>query len=240
MLEVLASPDELKAGRRLLRSWGADLYPSPARRAYARIQRGIGRTPSLLIPDWRKGWEIAKTIEFLRARVGPNGRIIDLGCSNSEVVWALAKIGYKNLAGCDLDPYCLHGAFGDVVEYSVQDITHTNYPSSACEAITCMSVVEHGVHRKSLIEEIVRLLKPGGYFIFSTDYWPTGIDTGQATHFGLPWQVFSRTDLESFLSDCGTRGLVPVGALNWRTPQPIISWKHRKYSFIWAALRRGS
>lgn len=237
MLEVLTSQQELQAGRALLRSWHADFYPSRARRILARLEREMGRTPSLLIPDWRKGWEIAKTVEFLQPRVGLEGRIVDLGCSNSEVVWALAKIGYRNLAGCDLDPHCLRGAMSDIVQYSVQDITHTNYADSSCDAITCMSVIEHGVNRRSLLHEVSRLLKPGGYFVFSTDYWPAGLDTKQVTHFGLPWQVFSQGELENLMSDCRQYGLFPAGALNWRTPEPVISWKNRRYSFVWAALR---
>ena len=79
------------------------------------------------------------------------------------------------------------------------------------DAITCMSVIEHGVPLDDYFREMWRLLKPGGLLITSTDYYPTPIDTrGQAAH-GMPIKIFSRP---------GDRGGARVGEVDRDSSRP--------------------
>ncbi len=240
MLEILTNMGEIAAGRRQLEAWGASLYPSSLRRLLFRLRRKIGLPATLIWPEWTKSWDVARTVALVRERVTRDEPVLDMGCVNSEVLWSLARLGYQNLTGCDLDQVCLAGPFGDTIHYSVQDLTQTSFTPASFRAITCISVIEHGVNEARFLEEARRLLLPGGYLVVSTDYWPDPISTFGVEAFGLPWRIFARKDIEAFLGSCVELGLEPLGALNWREPSPVISWQARRYSFAWMALvKRG-
>ncbi len=241
MLEILTSMDEIAAGRRQLKAWGASLYPSSLRRLLFRLRRKIGLPATLIWPEWTKSWDVARTVALVRERVAGDEAVLDMGCVNSEVLWSLARLGYRNLTGCDLDQRCLVGPFGDTIKYSVQDLTQTSFAAASFRAITCISVIEHGVNEARFLAEARRLLAPGGYLVVSTDYWPNSIPTSEVRAFGLPWRIFARSDIETFLGSCRRLGLEPLGPLNWREPSPVISWQARRYSFAWMAfVKRGA
>lgn len=54
------------------------------------------------------------------------------------------------------------------ITYKYGDITHTEYDTATFDAITCLSVVEHGVDLNTYFREMSRILKPGGILITST------------------------------------------------------------------------
>ncbi len=236
MLEILTSLDEIAAARRQLEAWGASLYPPSLRRLLFRARRQMGLPATLVWPEWTKSWDVALTVALVRERVAPDEHVLDMGCVNSEVLWSLAKLGYRNLAGCDLDQRCLAGPFGDTIQYSVQGLTQTSFATASFRAITCISVIEHGVDEARFLVEARRLLAPGGYLVVSTDYWPNPIPTSEVRAFGLPWRIFTRSDIEAFLGSCRRLGFEPLGPSNWREPSPVISWQGRSYSFAWMAL----
>jgi SAM-dependent methyltransferase len=241
MLEILTSMGEIAAGRRQLEAWGASLYPSSLRRLLFRVRRKIGLPATLIWPEWTKSWDVARTVALVRERVARDEPILDMGCFNSEVLWSLARLGYRNLAGCDLDQRCLAGPFAGTIQYSVQDLTRTSFADASFRAISCISVMEHGVDEARFLAEARRLLAPGGYLVISTDYWPKSIPTSEVQAFGLPWRIFARPDIEAFLSSCERLGFHSLGPLNWREPSPVVSWQARRYSFAWMALvKRGA
>jgi len=69
------------------------------------------------------------------------------------------------------------------------------FKSNYFSAITAISVIEHGFESDRLLAEVSRLLKVGGYFIVSVDYWKDKISTDGLTAFGMDWMIFSREDL---------------------------------------------
>jgi len=79
----------------------------------------------------------------------------------------------------------------DPIIYEYGDITNTKFRNNSFEAITCLSVIEHGVDLEEYFKEMSRILKPGGILITSTDYWSTPIDTKNQVVYGLPIHVFT-------------------------------------------------
>jgi 2-polyprenyl-3-methyl-5-hydroxy-6-metoxy-1,4-benzoquinol methylase len=66
-------------------------------------------------------------------------------------------------------------------------------------AITCMSVLEHGVNTNAFLESSWAALSPEGRLIVSVDYWPT--PTPRTTNlFGRGDIVFDAEALDTFLS----------------------------------------
>ncbi len=118
---------------------------------------------------------------------------------------ALFLYGYRDLHGINLS--FTDAARRGPIRYIPGDLTGTPYADSSFDAITCLSVIEHGVPLSDYFREMFRLLKPGGLLITSTDYWPTPIDTrGQIAH-GSPIKIFSRAEVEAALEIAKSSGL---------------------------------
>ena len=99
--------------------------------------------------------------------------------------------GYRHLRGGNLvfaKPICR----GPIV-YEHMNITRTRFPDATFDAITSLSVIEHGVDLRAYFGEMARLLKPGGLLITSTDYFEPAIDTAGSRPTGCPFTSSPRT-----------------------------------------------
>lgn len=104
--------------------------------------------------------------------------ILDLGCGTGRTTYALHQKGYTNLVGVDLTPEMIHTAdalaahFGIQIDFRVGDATALTFSDSAFKSVVfsfngIMSIP--GQHRRDqALEEIRRVLRPGGRFIFTT------------------------------------------------------------------------
>jgi SAM-dependent methyltransferase len=238
---VLGTRAEIAAAERELRSRGLVQPPGRARRAL-RALRGVARLPDRgaeLEPDPLKSWDVLRTLEAITAGVERDARVLDVGSVACPILPALHRLGYRRLFGLDLDERVQLMPFSDEIEYAVGDLTRTAWPDGSFAAITAISVIEHGVPEEQMLREVARLLRPQGVFLFSTDYWPDKIDTSGTTLFGLPWRIFSASEIEALLGRADRHGLRPVGepgpALR-QTGERTIDFAGRRYTFLHGAL----
>lgn len=194
-----------------------------------------------LRPDPIKTWDVELALEAIDASIGRDDAILDMGSISCAILPALSQLGYRRLYGVDLDPRVLQMPLRDVIDYSIQDMTATNFDDASFSAITSISVLEHGMHADALWTEVARLLRPGGLFLFSTDYWPEKIDTSTTTLFDLPWTIFDADEIIDLVGRAGDHGLRPVGSLERETLQggeKPIHFADRDYTFLFGALTR--
>jgi len=144
----------------------------------------------------------------------------------------------SNIFGIDLNQDIVRMPYNDSIHYSVANFMHTSFPDESFEAVTAISVIEHGFNSTNLLLELSRILKPGGYFIASVDYWKDKISTDGLTAFGMDWMIFSREDLQSFFNNAARYGLYPVGDMDFETEEKVISWNGREYTFAWFVLQK--
>ena len=195
-----------------------------------------GHRPPL--PDPRKSWDLELTIREVEAAVPKSAAIVDLGAWNSAVPPALLRLGYRRLHGVDLDPRLENGPFAGRIAYHVADFHSMPFLETASiAAVTAVSTIEHG-WRPDLLGEVGRVLTPGGLFLASTDYWPDKIDTSDATAFGMSWSIFSAAEIEELLAGARDVGLSPIGPIELRADQRVITWNGRQYTFAHLALRK--
>jgi SAM-dependent methyltransferase len=147
-------------------------------------------------------------------------------------------LGYRNLVGADLNPGLLEMPYNNSIRYEICDFMHTKFADSSFQVITSISVIEHGFDDLSLLRESSRLLKPGGYFIASFDYWPDKIDTFDTKLFGMDWMIFSREDIEGLIAKANAYGLSPVGEMRYDRKDALIEFEGRNYTFAWLALQK--
>jgi 2-polyprenyl-3-methyl-5-hydroxy-6-metoxy-1,4-benzoquinol methylase len=217
--------------------------PSPGKRAVARVGRLLGRRNAAveLFPDPIKSWDVLRTIQAVSSSIERNDPVLDIGSVASAVLPSLHALGYRNLTGIDLDERVRSMFHADEIEYAVEDLTQTTRPDRSFAAITAVSVIEHGVEDNALMAEVARLLRPGGIFVFSTDYWPEKIDTKGVRLFGLPWRIFSAPEIEALLERAARYGLAPSSdppADIREVDERAIRFGRWSYTFLYGVLAR--
>lgn len=241
---VLQSQEEIDAARIRLEERGLQARAIGAANAVHAIKRFL-RVPDPKgerRPDPRKSWDVLRTVEEIEASLSVDDPVLDVGSYASAIPPALTKLGYSRVSGIDFDERVLDTKHDLPVEYVVGDLMHTEWPDGHFAAITAISVIEHGLDEDGLFAEVSRLLRPGGVFMFSTDYWPEKVDTSDMKLFGLPWTIFSAEEMERFVANSGQYGLRPVSdpapALNQTRERPI-DFAGRQYTFLHGALLKG-
>lgn len=194
--------------------------------------------PGVVLGDPLKSWDVLKTVNFIKDHIKTHERVLDLGAYASELLPVLNRLGYQNLAGVDLNPCVVDMPYSQQITYIVTDMFTTPLEDNSCSAVTAISVIEHGFSAQRLLEEISRLLKPGGYFIASVDYWPEKIETKGITAFGMGWTIFSREELTAFFNDARRYGLELAGNTDFDAKVPTVKWMGRDYTFAWMVLRK--
>lgn len=234
MLEVLQSKDQIKAARETMKRQGRSVLEG----RLAKAMRRLGISKGLPVGDLVKSWDVARTLDFIDTHLPRDARILDLGTYCSEVPVSLARMGFTGVHGVDLNPNVTAMPHADCVQYSVSDFMNTPFPSASFDAVTAISVIEHGYEPERLFAELGRLLRPGGYFIASFDYWPEKVNTGSMRFFDMSWLIFSQQDVELMLDVAKRHGFSPAGELHPQSDERAIHCMGYDYTFGWLVLRK--
>ncbi len=233
-MEVLQEKQQIASARQELIKMGVSFTES----SFRSLLRRCGLARGIAVGDVVKSWDVLSTINFLNHHVGKNTPILDIGCYASEVILALHKYGYSRLTGADLNPNLRKMPYQEFINYEITDFMHTKFNDESFQAITSISVIEHGFDGQSLLKEISRLLKIGGYFIASFDYWPEKIDTTGMNIFGMDWKIFSRDEVAAFVSDAARYALFPVSEMHYDGKEKVINYGGKQYTFGWLVLSK--
>jgi len=233
-LDVLQGRAQIKQAKEELVTKGVSVLESPLFSLLRKLK--VIRGPK--IGDTVKSWDVLSTLNFLQTNVEKDEPILDIGCYASEILFALHKLGFKQLTGVDLNPDLLNMPLRDYIKYVTANFMQTDFEDSSFKAITSISVIEHGFKSEELLREMSRLLKPGGFFIASFDYWPEKINTDGIKFFGMDWRIFSKEDISLFLDQAQKYHLFPVGKMNYEVTEKPISCAGQDYTFAWLILRK--
>jgi SAM-dependent methyltransferase len=231
----------VESGRGPRRSPAA-VPPTDVLRSRADWQAAVTECRRLRLPlhyDRPKNWDALGAVATVLAECGTDARVLDAGSARySSVLPWLRLYGLTDLVGNNLE-------FGrdvhrDGVLFRYGDITATDFPDSRFDAITCMSVVEHGVPLRPFLTECARLLRPGGVLVVSTDYDADPPDTSQVTMYGQPVRIFSPEQIREFVADAAELGLDLLGDLELSHQERPVHWNRTglDFTFIRLAFRR--
>jgi SAM-dependent methyltransferase len=233
MTSVLKFKSEIQSARDEMRRTGISSL-TPWIRKWLNT---FGIYNGIVVGDAIKSWDVLKTATFIRNRLPPETPVLDIGAYASEILSVLHRMKYSNLTGVDLNPRIREMPFADPIRYEVADFMATPFPDASFGAITAISVIEHGFQSERLLREISRLLRPGGYFIASFDYWPDKIDTTGIDFFGMGWKIFSKEELLAFIEEARAYGLSSCGEIDLEAGEKVIHWGGKNYTFAWLALQ---
>jgi len=202
--------------------------PEEVKKANQKIQ-DKGLLPNFSCPA--KDWDLCLSLDCLEEiKFANNGKVdvLDMGCQGSVVLVNCLKMG---LIGKKIGIDFVAVPEEEGITHVVGDITNTNLKDSSFDAITCLSVIEHGVNPHKLFKECSRLLKSKGQLLLSFDYWDPKLHSTE-TPLGLPWSIFCRQEAEALISTAKRNGLIVANdsgensfahiEFDWNVDQPVI------------------
>lgn len=245
---ILRSP--VVARYYLKKKWGSprDL-PMPKARSYNSTlktqqewQQAVAEVRDMRLiecKDTPKNWDSLAALYCILERTQRSAKILDAGAELYSVIlpW-LYVYGYQSLTGINLT--FDHPIHMGPITYEPGDITSTRFKAATFDAVTCMSVVEHGVDLRIYFKEMARVLKPGGVLITSTDYFDEAIDTGERETYGAPVHIYSKREIEESLAVAVEYNLYPTGGIDLECRDKPVEW-HRmdlNYTFLIFALEK--
>nr|WP_246315562.1 glycosyltransferase [Kineococcus aurantiacus] len=212
----------------------------------AEVADAVAQTARLRLPahpDAPKNWDALGAVAAVLTLADDGSRtarVLDAGSARYSPVlpWLrLYGLGREkgSLAGINLE-------FGatvhrDGVEFRRGDVTDTGLADASLDAVTCMSVIEHGVPVEAFLAETARVLRPGGVLALSTDYDQDPPDTTGVTAYGAQVKIFSPADLRDLVAVAARLGLDLVGELTDEVlahPERPVHWKRTglDYTFV--------
>ena len=233
-LSVLLTKAQIEAARSALDRRGLSCATPEWKAALQRYRLLSG----IRIGDRVKSWDVLKTVEFLESQADRDAPILDIGAYASEVPLILHQLGYRRVAAVDLNPDVVRMPYAGAIDYRVGDFLRAPFPDQSFTAITAISVIEHGFDGDALAAELRRLLRPGGFFIASFDYWPEKILTDGIKLFDMSWTIFSRQEVEQFIAVAKRHGFAPCGPLVFDAADKPVSCFGRDYTFAWLVLQK--
>ncbi len=186
-----------------------------------------------IFSDLPKNWDSLAALDSILSHTNYEAKILDAGAEIYSVIlpW-LYLYGYRNLQGINL-------VFNREIQrgpitYNYGNITQTDFPDRDFDAITCLSVIEHGVDLTAYFKEMSRLLKPGGILITSTDYYADSIDTKNQVAYGVPIHIFNREEILEAFKIAETFDLYLTTDIDLECQEKVVNWKdyNLDYTFI--------
>lgn len=146
-------------------------------------------------------------VRFLSRRVPPGGRILDVGCGRGVVLSALADRGFE-VHGFEQSEAAVQGVDPRAKIRVADCLADAAYPDASFDQVLLWHVLEHLADPAGTLEEIRRILRPGGHLVVAVP----NFGSLQARWAGPAWfhldpprhlYHFTPAALGQMLSRCG-------------------------------------
>lgn len=182
--------------------------------------------------DDPKNWDSLAALNCILQRTNRNANILDAGAELYSMIlnW-LFLYGYRNLFGVNLvfEKPIKRGS----IRYSYADITASHFEDCTFDAITSLSVIEHGVDLDLYFKEMSRILKLNGILITSTDYFDVPPNTRDKNAYGGPVHIFSKEDVNRALELAGNHGFRLTSLLDLNCDKKAVRWDRLDLEFTY-------
>jgi demethylmenaquinone methyltransferase/2-methoxy-6-polyprenyl-1,4-benzoquinol methylase len=124
-----------------------------------------------------------KALEALAAKAGD--RVLDVGCGTGRNFPMFAKAGVTALHGCDLSARSLARAAKRGAVVAQADAERLPYRDASFDRVLSTYVLTSVADWRRALEELCRVLRPGGRLVVSDDRLPPGWFLGPGPMLGL-------------------------------------------------------
>ena len=134
---------------------------------------------------------------LLQTDLKPDAAVLDGGCgTGTNSVW-LAKRGFK-VTGADFSEFALSEAEGEGIDYRREDLTALSLEDASFDAVICIGVLMHIPDVEKALQELVRVLRPGGYLIIAE----ANASAPETYAFRAYWRI-TRRNIRADRKACG-------------------------------------
>jgi SAM-dependent methyltransferase len=182
-----------------------------------------------------KNWDALGAVGTVLRTLGTDIRVLDAGAARySSVLPWLRLYGVRELVGNNLEftRVIRHGG----VQFEPGDVTSTRYRAGWFDAVTCMSVIEHGVPLDGFLAESARILRPGGLLVVSTDYDQEPPDTTGKFAYGVQVKIFGPDEIKAFVESAKKFGLELKGELVLQHSERPVHWQRTGFDYTFILL----
>lgn len=138
------------------------------------------------------------------AQVASGRRILDAGCGEGLGSRLLAEAGAREVVGIDTRPAGVPAAAPDMppaVELRAGDLRHLDLDDDRFDLVVCFGAMESAADPATVLDELVRVLAPGGLLMVSASAPATGPGAADAAGAGLDADAL-RAQLSARLRHC--------------------------------------
>ena len=159
--------------------------------------------------EWAVRFVGGRHVRFLARRVPQGGRILDVGCGRGVLLRELVDRGFE-AHGFEVSQAAADGVDPRVAMRIGDDLASAGYPERSFDQVIVWHVLEHVPRPRDLLEEIHRIMKPGGEIVVAVP----NFSSLQARWSGPAWFHldpprhlfhFSMAGLRQLLAETGFR-----------------------------------
>ena len=178
------------------------------------------------LPDGRVDRKFSRMTALIAGTL-PAESLLDAGCGDGRFLAAVARLPSRpaRLVGCDISERILQTAAEALAREDVSaefvraNLEQLPFTDGSFDRVLSIQVVEHLLDPKTGIQELVRVLKPGGTLVLSTDnsknYVSRGLNLprtalvralnlrGKRAKVSFPHRSFTRDEMVSAVHSCG-------------------------------------
>ncbi len=106
-------------------------------------------------------------LERVESLASPPGRLLDVGCATGAFLRVAQARGWT-VTGTELSPQAVRAAQADGFRVFPGEVWEAGLSGEAFDAVTCWHVIEHVTDPRRVMDEIHRVLRPGGWLVLAT------------------------------------------------------------------------
>lgn len=104
----------------------------------------------------------------------PTWRVLEIGTGTGANLPVLARLGVRQVVGCDLSAEALrYSRDTSGLPFAQADASRLPFASNSFDVIVAADVIEHVDDDGAAVHEFARVLKPGGHFVFTVPAFPS-------------------------------------------------------------------